>query len=121
MTKFVAKRLNCARPTWSLLADGQEFALLRYTVGGWMVFDAFELDEELTYELRAFSCKEPEVALKDVLAVCRRGYENRDERWAAEHKAECEAETAWLRHAELPSYDDMGFEQWEANRLGYWQ
>lgn len=33
-----------------------------------------------------------------------------------EAKAEQEAENAWLRAAEAPTYDDYGFERWEAER-----
>ncbi len=29
---------------------------------------------------------------------------------------EQQAEGAWLRHAEAPTNDDLGFEQWEASR-----
>lgn len=34
----------------------------------------------------------------------------------AEHAAEMAAENAWLRHAEAPTNDDLGFEAWEAER-----
>jgi hypothetical protein len=35
------------------------------------------------------------------------------------HRFEIEAENAWLRHAERTTWDDMGFEEYEA-RLGKW-
>lgn len=30
-----------------------------------------------------------------------------------QHKAEMEAENAWLKHAEMATYDDYGFEKYE--------
>lgn len=41
-------------------------------------------------------------------------YEEREAR--AEAHAEFMAETAWLRHAEMPTLDDMAFEEWERAR-----
>jgi hypothetical protein len=37
----------------------------------------------------------------------------------AQHEAEQYAENAWLRAAELPTNDDLAFEQWERERGCY--
>jgi hypothetical protein len=78
-------------------------------------------DEELVDWVKAASIQlgvTRQSPLADMLAAVRQGFERMHENLRRESEAELAAENAWLRAAEAPTNDDLGFEEYEARRLG---
>lgn len=73
----------------------------------------FESDDE---ELVDYVRLEGDMSIREMLVQVRLGYVALQARHTSEAKAEMYAEGAWLRQAESPTLDDMGFEAWERDR-----
>lgn len=112
---FLAKR---CRTGYRLLENGRYFGSL-YFDGSVVTGGSFK-DERVTDCFRRLMLAGNGVqSVRDCLALARRAAEIVDEDDAAEAKAEIEAENAWLRAAEMPTLEDMAFEDWERGRGCY--
>lgn len=87
---------------------------------GYDILDGFTSDQDdeladwVNHLLRSRSRDRLDLAAK--LAIVRECYDALGDQRARESAAELYAENAWLRAAEAPTNDDLGFAQWEASR-----
>jgi hypothetical protein len=121
---LTARKVDGGR-AYAIIEGTATVAFARLTVkspGGYDVADGFtcEVDEELAdwvnHVLRDRS--RDRLDLRAKLAIVRECYDALGRQRASEAAAELYAENAWLRAAEAPTNDDLGFEEYEARRLG---
>jgi hypothetical protein len=106
------RAVRIASAAWNLFDAGMKvpFGTLTFTQGGWAFEGDGEFDERPGYVQHRLR---PDMDLRAALAVIRAGSEAMFADWRRESAAEMAAEGAWLRHAELPTNDDLGFAEWE--------
>ncbi|QAY80248.1 hypothetical protein [Sphingosinicella sp. BN140058] len=103
---------------WDLFEEAMQvpFGHLAFGEFGWIfssVDEAPEFDERpgyIQHRLREG------MTFQEALATVRAGMEAMYADQRSESDAELASENAWLRHAELPTLDDMGFEAYERAR-----
>ncbi len=104
-----------APATYSLYEDAMTvpFGTLRRANGGWLYKSEGGVDEREGYVQYLL---EPNMSLFSAVAAVRQASVAMYDDWRQESEAEFAAENAWLRYAEMPTMDDLGFERWEEER-----
>jgi hypothetical protein len=120
--KLTARRTNTDRFAQFRIIRTEENGLewnvldLRMTRTGWDIRPLHTDEDEL--HMWAHRARQLKVTTKlpEALALIRTWIESDDAEAKAQYESETYAETAWLRVAEAPTNDDLGFEQWEMSR-----